>query len=202
MSAQFLDVAARAAFARAIADIEAVSSVEVVVAFRHESAPYRHANLIVGAVVAFVSLAVMLFVDYQFSLAAILVDPFLMALVAGFAVERLPGVKRVLTPRARRHREVERAARATFIERGVHATRDRTGLLVYISWLEQDIALVPDVAVQLPVDADAKLTAAMASDGEAVARELATYAKAFAESTPRRTGDVNELPDALVEHDA
>jgi putative membrane protein len=202
VSAQFLDDAARAAFARAIAEIEAVSAAEVVVAFRHQSAPYRHANLIVAAVVAFVSLAVMLFVDHQFSLAAILIDPFIMALVAGLAMERLPAVKRVLTPRARRHVEVERAARATFIERGVHATRDRTGLLVYISWLEQDIALVPDIGVQLPADAETKLTAAMARGGAAVATELATYAKAFAESAPRRAGDINELPDALVEHDA
>lgn len=202
MSAKFLDDAARAAFARAIADIEATSSVEVVVAFRHQSAPYRHANLIVAAVVAFVSLAVMLFVDHQFSLAAILVDPFIMAIVAGLALERLPGLKRLLTPRARRHDEVERAACATFIERGVHATRDRTGMLVYISWLEQDIALVPDIGVHLPADAEAKLTAAMANGGEAVARELATYAKLFAESAPRRVGDTNELPDALVEHDA
>lgn len=202
MSAKFLDDAARAALARAIADIEAASSAEVVVAFRHQSAPYRHANLIVAAVVAFVSLAVMLFVDHHFSLAAILIDPFLMAIVAGLAVERLPGVKRVLTPRAKRHIEVERAARATFIERGVHATRDRTGLLVYISWLEQDIALVPDIGLRVPDDAEAKLTAAMARGGEAVARELATCAKQLGESAPRREADINELADALVEHDA
>lgn len=202
MSAQFLDEAARAAFARAIADIEAASSAEVVVAFRHQSAPYRHANLIVAAIVAFVSLAMMLFVDHHFSLTAILIDPFLMALVAGLAVERLPGVKRVLTPRAKRHLEVERAARATFIERGVHATRDRTGLLVYISWLEQDVALVPDIAIRFPEGAEAKLTAAMVVSGEAVARELASYAKILAESAPRHAADINELPDALVEHDA
>ena len=200
MSAQFLDEAARDAFARAIADIESASSVEVVVAFRRRSSTYRHANVIVAAAAAFASLAIMLFVDHTFSLAAILIDPFLMAVIAGVAVEWLPGVKRVLTPSAVRHAKVERAARATFIERGVHATRDRTGLLVYMSWLEQQIVLVPDVGLRLPADLEAKLS--MRDGGAAVAKALGACASALGEVAPRRTDDVNELPDAIVEHDA
>lgn len=202
MSAQFLDDAARQGLARAIADIEAASSVEVIVAFRHQSSTYRHANMIVAATVAFVSLAVMLFVDHAFSLAAILIDPFVMAVIAGVAVEWLPGVKRVLTPRARRHAKVERSARATFIERGVHATRDRTGLLVYISWLEQDIVLVPDVGLKLPADAEQTLASAVHAGGAAVAKALGSLASALGEVAPRRADDLNELPDAIVEHDA
>ncbi len=200
MSAQFLDEAAREAFGRAIADIESASSVEVVVAFRRRSSTYRHANVIVAAAAAFASLAIMLFVDHTFSLAAILIDPFIMAVLAGVAVEWLPGVKRVLTPSSVRHVKVERAARATFIERGVHATRDRTGLLVYMSWLEQQIVLVPDVGLRLPADLEAKLS--MRDGGAAVAKTLGESASALGEVAPRRADDVNELPDAIVEHDA
>jgi putative membrane protein len=184
VSAQFLDEAAREAFTRAIADIESVSSVEVVVA----------------AAAAFASLAVMLFVDHPFSLAAILIDPFVMAVIAGVAVEWLPGVKRVLTPAATKRAKVERSARATFIERGVHATRDRTGLLVYMSWLEQEIVLVPDVGLRLPDGLEAKL--AMREGGAAVAKALGSFASTLAELAPCRADDVNELPDAIVEHDA
>lgn len=202
MSGQFLNDAARAGIARAIAGIEAASSVEVVVAFRHQSSTYRHANIIIATVAAFVSLAIMLFVDHAFSLAAILIDPFVMALLAGIAVEWLPGVKRQLTPYTTRHAKVERSARSTFIERGVHATRDRTGLLVYISWLEQDIALVPDVGLSLPADAEQKLTSAMHAGGAAVAKALGSLAAALGEAAPRRADDKNELPDAIVEHDA
>jgi putative membrane protein len=200
VSAQFLDEAAREAFARAIADIEAASSVEVVVAFRRRSSTYRHANVIVATAAAFASLAIMLFVDHAFSLAAILIDPFLMAVIAGVAVEWLPGVKRVLTRPAMRRAKVERAARATFIERGVHATRDRSGLLVYMSWLEQQIVLVPDVGLRLPEGFEAKLS--MRDSGVAVAKALGSCASALGELAPRRGDDVNELPDTIVEHDA
>jgi putative membrane protein len=200
VSAQFLDEAAREAFARAIADIESTSSVEVVVAFRRRSSTYRHANVIVAAAAAFASLAVMLFVDHAFSLAAILIDPFVMAVIVGFAVEWLPGVKRVLTPARTRRAKVERSARATFIERGLHATRDRTGLLVYMSWLEQQVVLVPDVGLRLPADLEAKL--AMRDGGAAVASALGSFANALRDVAPRRHDDVNELPDAIVEHDA
>lgn len=200
MSAQFLDEAAREAFARAIADIESASSVEVVVAFRRRSSTYRHANIVVAALAAFASLAVMLFVDHAFSLAAILIDPFVMAVMAGFAVEWLPGVKRLLTPARTRRENVERSARATFIERGVHATRDRTGLLVYMSWLEQEIVVVADVGLRVPADLEAKLV--MRDGGAAVATALGACAGALASVAPRRTDDVNELPDAIVEHDA
>jgi putative membrane protein len=200
VSAQFLDEAAREAFARAIADIESASSVEVIVAFRRRSSTYRHANIVVATAAAFASLAVMLFVDHAFSLAAILIDPFVMAVIAGLAVEWLPGVKRVLTPAATRRAKVERSARATFIERGVHATRDRTGLLVYMSWLEQEVVVVPDIGLRLPAGFEAKLS--MHEGGAAVARALGAFAGAFAEVAPRRGDDVNELPDAIVEHDA
>ncbi|HEY6040115.1 MAG TPA: hypothetical protein VIV58_37790, partial [Kofleriaceae bacterium] len=66
MATQFLDADARAAFARAVETIENASAVEVVIAIRQRSAAYRHANVIVGAVVAFAGLAAMLFAEHTF----------------------------------------------------------------------------------------------------------------------------------------
>ena len=205
MSARFLDDEARRAFEQAIVAIERDSAIEVVVAVRRKSARYLHANLIVGALVAFVGLAAMLFSTYLFSLTAILVDPFVVGLAAGALVELLPPVKRLLTPRAVRDRSVHRAARATFVERGVHNTIDRSGLLVYISWLEQEVALVPDsglVTAFTPdaiAAAEAELDAVMPSGGAAVARALEQLAARMAKAMPRRPDDRNELPDALVD---
>ncbi len=205
MSARFLDDEARRAFEQAIAAIERESAIEVVVALRRKSARYVHANLIVGALVAFAALAAMLFVSYPFSLFAILVDPFLVGLVAGGLVELLPAVKRLLTPFRFRDRIVHRAARATFVERGVHNTRDRSGLLVYISWLEQEVALIPDSGLSAAftpeaiASAEAVLDGAMPNGGAAVARALEELAIQMAAAMPRRADDRNELPDALVD---
>ena len=205
MGARFLDDEARAAFKQAIEAVENASAVEVVVAVRRRSARYLHANVVVGAALAFVGLAVMLYADHTFTLASILIDPFVVALLAGAVVQLTPALKRWLTtPAARRH-EVDRAARSTFVERGVHHTTGRTGVLVYISWLEREIALVADVGLgqALPegelARLEAALTAAMRRGGTAVARALEAAAPAMALALPHRDDDVNELPDALDE---
>lgn len=203
MGARFLDDEARRAFKQAIETIEGASGVEVVVALRRQSAGYLHANLIAGVVAVFAALAVMLFSHAEFGLMAILIDPFIAGVVVSGLVHWLPPVKRVLTHPRTRRRYVAHAAKAAFVERGVHNTRDRSGLLLYISWLEQEIALVADsglLAAWTPeavAAAEAKLTAAMPRGGVVLARELATFASALGVAIPRREGDINELPDDI-----
>jgi len=203
VTAEFLDTDARAAFERAVAAIEGSSAVEVVIAVRRRSAGYRHANVVVGAAAAIAGLAVMLFGEHVFALTSILIDPFVVGGIAGALVELLPAVKRALTPAAMRRAAVARAARATFVERGVHNTRDRSGLLVYISWLEREVALIADsgLAGALPDDAreraEREMTAAITAGGAAVAQRLEQLAPALATAATRRGDDVNELPDAI-----
>ena len=199
---KFLDDTARKGFARAVETVETASAVEVVIAVRHASGTYRHANAIVGGIVAFAALALMLFAPRSFSLPAILVDPFIVGLLAAWLVERLPHLKRWLTPRARRRMHVTRAARAAFVERGVHATTGRSGLLVYISWLEHEVALIPDLGLARDAEAgvlaraEDELSSAMPS-GTAVASGVEALAPAMARAMPHRDDDVNELPDAI-----
>ncbi len=203
VSARFLDDAARAAFAKAVKAIEDASAIEVVVAVRRKSAGYRHANALVGVLAAFAGLAAMLFSDYEFSIPSILIDPFVVGLIAGGLVELAPGIKRLLTPPRMLDREVLRSARAAFIERGVHNTRDRSGLLVYISWLEQRVAIVRDSGLDrvLPDDAvtrlERELTTAMRISGSALADRLETLLSKVTVGMPRRADDANELPDAI-----
>jgi putative membrane protein len=199
---RFLDDAARKGFKRAVETVEGASAVEVVIAVRHASGTYRHVNAIVGVLVAFVALGVMLFAEQEFSLAAILVDPFIVGGLAAWLVELLPHFKRRLTPRTWRHAHVKTAARAAFVERGVHATTGRSGVLVYISWLEREVALVPDLGLARDIEAsvldraEAALSAAMPS-GVAVAAAVEALAPAMAHAMPHRADDVNELPDAI-----
>jgi putative membrane protein len=203
VATRFLDDAARAAFKRAVETVETASAVEVVVAVRRRSGGYRHVNVIVGALTAFAGLATMLYSSHAFQLSSILVDPFVVGILAGATVELLPQVKRWLTPRAWRRAHVERAARAAFIDRGVHNTTGRSGLLVYISWLERVVALIPDsgLARELPPDllpdAAAQMSDTVAQGGVAVARGVESLAKAMGTVMPHRDDDVNELPDAV-----
>lgn len=203
MAVRFLDDDARAAFRRAVEAIEAGSAAEVVVSVRRRSAGYLHASVIVGLAAGVAALAYALWGARAFSLATILVDPVVLGVAAGALARLSAPLCRALTPVARRRARVARAARALFVERGVHATTERGGLLVYVSWLEQEVALVADVALAralpdgaLPA-AEAALTAAFRDGGAAVARALEALAPRLAEAMPRRADDRNELPDEL-----
>ncbi len=199
---QFANPAARTAFATAISHIEQQSACEVVVAIRRQSSSYSHVHALVGTFAVFAGLAFALYADAMFATLTILIEPFVVGLLAALAVEWLPAVKRLLTPRSMRQRAVERAARATFYERGVSNTTGRTGILFYISWQEQLIAVVPDAAVLAALgpariaSISQTLCAAMPRGGVAVAEGIAALA---AELTvlPRSAEDVNELPDAI-----
>jgi uncharacterized membrane protein len=153
--------------------------------------------------VAFAGLAAMLFAKHTFALTSILIDPFIVGLLAGGIVELLPDLKRVLTPPAQRSIHVHRAARATFVERGVHATRERIGLLVYISWLEQQVALVPDLGLArvLPADAlgrmEQALTAEMGAGGKHVAAALERCTTELRAAVPVGENDLNELSNSI-----
>ncbi len=203
VSARFLDESARAAFAKATKTIEQASAIEVVVAIRRRSSGYRHANAIVGVLAAFAGLAVLLFSAHDFSIASILIDPFVVGAIAAGLVELAPGIKRLLTPPATRDREVRRTARATFVARGVHNTRDRSGMLIFISWLEQHAVVVADSGLDhlLPADAlatlERTLIAAIPNGGAAVAQELERVMTKIAPGMPRKPDDRNELPDAI-----
>jgi putative membrane protein len=203
VAVRFLDEEARAEFKTAVETIENASAAEVVVAVRRRASRYPHAHALVGAVAAFAALAVMLYAAQSFSILAVLLDPFAAAAVAAALVELAPPIQRWLTPARVRAAHVTRAARAAFVERGVSNTTGRSGILVYVAWLEQRIALVADSGlVAADFDAPAAertLQVELPRGGAAVARALAKLAPQFARALPHRDDDVNELPDAIDE---
>ncbi|HRC55629.1 MAG TPA: hypothetical protein PKU97_06885, partial [Kofleriaceae bacterium] len=175
MAARFLDDAARAAFKEAIEALETASSIEVVVALRRQSSGNLLPNLVVGCAAAFFALAYMLYAKHQFSLLAILIDPFVLGLGLGLVVELVAPLKRRLSPRGRRRFAVERGAKAAFYDRGVANTRARTGVLIYLSWMEQDAVVLADSGVPAAWrdgargELERKLAAAMPHGGARVA---------------------------------
>ncbi|HEX7704360.1 MAG TPA: hypothetical protein VF403_26645, partial [Kofleriaceae bacterium] len=70
-------------------------------------------------------------------------------------------------------------------------------------WLEQELALIPDLilASSLPEGAietaETALRAKMSSGGAAVAVELERLADQMGVAMPHQADDVNELPDAI-----
>ncbi len=74
----------------------------------------------------------------------------LAAIVAGtigFLAASWPPLRRALAGRGRMRRVVRRAAEAAFTGERVFETRDRTGILVFLSLLERQVVVLPDAGI-------------------------------------------------------
>ena len=203
MPAGFSDDDARAAFRAAIESIERASCAEVVVAVRRHSASWHHAHLLAGVAAAIAAHAYMLFAAHPFSTPALFWGPIVAGVLVGVASTLVLPLERWATPRSRRRDAVRRAARATFVERGIRRTRDATGILVYISVVERMAELIADDGILAAVSAEdwaaacAAVDAAVADGAVATARALERLAPILAHALPAPHDDVNELPDDM-----
>jgi len=202
---EFLGGTATTALRDAVSSIEARSSAELVIAVRARSALYLHSDILVGVLAGLATLAFLLFSPWEFALHWFLIDPVLVGALVALAASRLPPIRRALTPRSHREARVRAAAGAVFLEKGVHHTRERTGILLYISLLERRALLLADSGIEREVPrrewrvATAAIDRVVAAggDGAEVARALASLADLLALHLPHATGDVNELPDEV-----
>ena len=202
--AKFMTEAAETGFRGAIQVIEAASSVEVMIAVRPRLRRWLFPHIVIGAVAMVAGLAFLLFSeDYEFELWSIAIIPLLAAIAGGLLVEVFAPLERALRPAGVRDAIVAEAARATFYELGVHDTKRRTGILVFVAVRERRVELVGDVAVvgklgQAGLTRQAgALIAALPAGGEAVAHALTALAGEYGAALPRAAGDVNELPDLV-----
>ncbi len=132
---------------RAVRDAEQGTSAELIVVVAGRSGSYLDVAGAVGACVAFVALLVALFAPVTFHPVAVAVEVPIAFAIASWIAHRFAPVLRALTPAARAHRQVDRAAAAHFLEEAVHGTRGRAGLLLYFSVLEERVALIPDLGL-------------------------------------------------------
>ena len=114
------------AFTAAIKEIEARSSVEIVVAVREHARRWLVQHAIVGIVAALGVLAYA--AVFEWDVWAILAFPLVSAAIAVALVEYVTPLHRALVPAHVRDGHVLDAARALFVARGYHATKGRTGV--------------------------------------------------------------------------
>jgi putative membrane protein len=205
MAKPFLTPQTRQALATAVETVEAESSAELVVAVRERSASPLPVALIAGAAAGYAILAVMLYTPWELGIPWFLLDPLLAGLLAGWVVWRSGWMLRLVTPRVVRRKMVEAAARATFVELGVHTTTGRTGILFFISLAEREVVVVEDVGVSA-LEKTAAWRQAVAGiaaevrrggDGAAVAAKVEGLAPLLAPALVRSHDDVDELANEV-----
>ncbi len=190
------------AITAAVREVESRTAAEVVVEIHTRSGSYAHADARFAALLALLSLVVLVFMPFVVPPIAVILDPIL-AWLAGIAIaRRSAALRRLFSTSAERTAAVRTHAAAMFHERGIANTSAETGLLLYASLLERRIevladrgllrrlvphdwnALLIEIRKERPLDPDAILTA-IRSLGALLARDV-----------PRGADDVNELADA------
>jgi putative membrane protein len=202
----FLGDGDQAALTDAATSVEARSAAEIVIVVRAQSATYRDVALAAGIAAGLLLLAFLLFSPWEFDWGTILWGPAALGVMAAVVVDRVPALLRAVTGAERRRRAVHAAACTEFVDRGIDATRGRTGLLVYVSVRERLAEVLPDRGILLAVprvEWDACVAALVASvaaggAGRDVAVQVRALGDVLATALPRSEDDVDELVDEVV----
>jgi len=188
-----------------IKEVEAMCSAEIVVTVRPRSGAYRQADYLFGAICAFVGLCVYIYAPTEFT--DDLVPPALLLLFVAGAVlcANVAPLRRLLLRKAVLARRVRAAAREAFLDQGIAGTRDRTGILIYISVFERRAEIVTDIGI-LRRESDGQPGKAIRNIERVVAEDLPMEAFVSAvrglgawlkEALPPRADDINELGDEV-----
>jgi putative membrane protein len=189
----------------AIGRVEAQTSAEVVVAVVPQSAEYWRGRVLLAAAWAVAAgFAFLWFEPWAEPALALLVEV-VVGLLA-YALAGSPGLGRALISRRAAERAVQARALQLFAERGLHGTRGRTALLIFVSELEHRVVLLGDRSLndelgQQGWDAQVELLLGHIKAGHArqgLLEVLEQLAPRLAKLSPRLDDDQNELPDTVL----
>jgi len=146
---------------RAVKEAESETAGEIKVAFIRESYDYAKYELFFALVAGFLSLGVILlfregiesairnmFWEYVPVYTAVFFGlfPFLVITVF-YLLANLRFVDRIIVPKKIMNRRVHERAIRYFTESGIFNTRDRTGILIFLSFLERRVELIADKGI-------------------------------------------------------
>jgi putative membrane protein len=203
---QALDPAARQELIREIAAVERRTVGEVVIVVLERSDRHPGANLSAGLAMLLVGLA-LLFEYLPWSRAPYLLLSQALLFLLGFLLARLlPDFRRLFLSERRASEVAREQAFQEFYAAGLYKTRERTGVLLFVSLFEHRALVLGDEGIDAVVDArhwesscDAILDGARTGDlAGGFKRGLALTSAVLAERFPWTPGDRDEVQDRVV----
>jgi len=178
------------------------------------SARYRDASYLAGLIVALVTLAALVSVDYGWVRwrwtghhPGWMIVGVLAAYALGSFIGRFPRVIRLLISDERMAMKVRLRAERAFYEQGLHKTKEGTGILIFLSLLERRAQILADQAIDARVPPGTweilvrDLVQGIRADRQtkALCDAIARCGDLLALHFPASGGDnPNELPDELI----
>ncbi|MDA8428021.1 MAG: TPM domain-containing protein [Geobacteraceae bacterium] len=204
---QHLSSDQQAAIRSAVSKAESRTSGEIVPLLETQSDDYREAAAQAAAIIAAALALTLALIIQDTSVWFFLPTAFVLYFPALAAVRRLPRLKLAFTPARRVSETVHRRAVRAFYENGLQRTRDENGILIFISLLERRVWILGDRGINavIPPGHWTALATALSSGirqgrlTESLAAVIAEIGDVLQQHFPRRSDDINELPDLLEE---
>ena len=188
-----------------ISDIENNSLVEVVTIIRQQSEDYKDVGLTVAAIFTGVIFTLMMFVPIDIDAYLIYIITIATFLFSFYLTMSVPAILKLFIKQKRINRSVEIMSRAIFQKGGMRFTKDRIGVLFFVSYLEQKIIIVADRGAKQTVPQEEWNSIQAQFDecfnegsvSENILKALSNTKDIFNSYIPPVENDINELPDNL-----
>ena len=205
-SERFFTETEKEKIAATVCDVESRTIGEVVVMVVDSSDPYAEAEFVgglLGASSLSLVLSVLLFHSSLFwfiTLTLLLMLPFHLL----FA--RVAFLKTLFIGARRRDEVVRERAMMAFFEKGLHRTRENTGVLFFLSLLERKVWVLADRGIYQKIGQETlNQFAGGVSEGvkhgracEALIEALQGIGRLLSAHFPMKPGDIDELPDKVI----
>jgi putative membrane protein len=216
LASRFLTAAERERLTRCVREMEKATSAEIVPLVRSASYHYPAATLFGALVLGVLAGAGATAADAllkpwgALSLLDLWVFPavFAVCLLASYQLLRLiPALKRLFISQADINEEVGEAALTSFFRHRLAETRDRTGILIFVSVYERRAVVLADKGINLKVPPETwqqvvDLVVQGIREGraaEAMCEAVTRCGQIVAAQFPSRAGDKDELRNLIVE---
>ncbi len=202
----FLNDSDKQQLREAIRQAEANTSGEIVTVIAHASGNYFYYPTLWAAVLAILSPVILLALPWSLGPLGIVELQLLVFVLLAIGLRWAP-IKRRLVPREQQRQYCARRAREQFLVQNLHTTRDRTGVLLFVSLFERHVELLADAGIHARVPDgtwDAlirRFTARIQDDqiGDGFVEAVNAIGTHLATHFPADSTNPNELPDHLVE---
>jgi putative membrane protein len=123
-----------------------------------------------------------------------------------YALANIPAIDRLIIPRAVRSRSVQNRAVRYFAESGVSGTKDRSGILLFVSYMEREVHIIADSGISAKISgdlwrliADELASEIGGKDTElAFVRAIERCGELLEQHFPSQNDNPDELPNAVV----
>jgi putative membrane protein len=191
---------------RAVEEAEATTSGEIVALVVPESDRYREAEVLGGILLSGLLALIVGILLHHITVWFFVPVVFIFYFPCRLLFIKVPWLKRSLLTRPRLESAVRERCVHAFFEKGLHRTRDETGVLIFISLLERKVWIIGDRGINERIAPETwhelarELTNGI-KEGQACATLVGVIGrcgKILTVHFPRKVDDINELPDEVI----